>query len=439
MLSRFTKVMRSSFSTKSWLENVPMGPADPILGLTERFNKDTDPRKVSLGVGAYRDDNGKVRLALKLSLVSATNLTTSQKPYVLPSVWEAEERLLQSKRNKEYSGIGGTKEFVDLSLKFAYGDNSQALKDGRVVGVQTISGTGGCRVAGEFFARFIGKGTPIYLPNPTWGNHIPIMKDAGLEVKRYSYFEPASRGLNFSGLVSELHGAPNKSIFLLHACAHNPTGVDPTADQWKEISAIMKEKEHIVFFDCAYQGFASGDADHDAAAIRQFVQDGHNVVLSQSYAKNFGLYGERVGALSIVCKDAEEAARTESQLKILIRPTYSNPPIHGALLVSTILGDPVLKKQWYEECKGMADRIISMRRLLKESIQKLDGSTTEWNHITDQIGMFCFTGLTEPQVERLINHHHIYLTKDGRISMAGVNTKNVEYIAQAIVEVVQNA
>ncbi|KAG9409848.1 Aspartate aminotransferase, mitochondrial [Aphanomyces cochlioides] len=422
MLSRCSialKASRRTFSSKSWLASVPMGPADPILGLTEKFNKDTDPRKVSLGVGAYRDDNGK--------------------PYVLPSVREAEERLLKANKNKEYSGIGGTKDFVDLSLKFAYGDDSQALKDGRVVGVQTISGTGGCRLAGEFFSRFLGKGTSIYLPNPTWGNHIPIMKDAGLEVKRYAYFEPASRGLDFSGMLSDLKGAPSKSVFLLHACAHNPTGVDPSAEQWKEISAVMKEKEHVVFFDCAYQGFASGDADRDAAALRQFVEDGHNVVLSQSYAKNFGLYGERVGALSIVCKDAEEAARCESQLKILIRPMYSNPPIHGALLVSTILGDAALKKQWYEECKGMADRIISMRQLLKENIAKVDGSTNEWNHITDQIGMFCYTGLTEPQVERMITKHHIYLTKDGRISMAGVTSKNVEYIAQSIAEVVQHA
>ncbi|KDO34648.1 hypothetical protein SPRG_00710 [Saprolegnia parasitica CBS 223.65] len=415
-LLRSTKLQTRAMS---WLKDVPMGPADPILGLTEKFNKDTDARKVSLGVGAYRDDNGK--------------------PYVLPSVWEAEKRLIDAKKNKEYAGIAGIKEFVDLSLKFAYGDNSKAIKDGRVTGVQTISGTGGCRLAGEFFARFLGKNTPIYLPNPTWGNHIPIMKDAGLDVRRYAYFEPASRGLNFSGLMSDIQGAPEKSVFLLHACAHNPTGVDPTKEQWAAISKAMKEKNHVVFFDCAYQGFASGDADRDAAAIRQFVEDGHNIVLSQSYAKNFGLYGERVGALSVVCKDADEAARAESQLKILIRPMYSNPPIHGALLVSTILGDDKLKRQWYGECKSMADRIISMRSLLKANIAKIDGSTTEWNHITDQIGMFCYTGLTEPQVDRMMAKHHIYLTKDGRISMAGVNSKNVEYIAEAIAEVVQHA
>jgi aspartate aminotransferase, mitochondrial len=299
------------------------------------------------------------------------------------------------------------------------------------------------RLAGEFFARFLGKGTPIYLPNPTWGNHIPIMKDAGLEVLRYSYYEPASRGLDFAGLLSDFEGAPDGSVFLLHACAHNPTGVDPTMGQWQQISELFKAKQHIAFFDCAYQGFASGDANRDAAAVRQFVADGHKILLSQSYAKNFGLYGERVGALSVVCQDQEEAQRVESQLKILIRPMYSNPPIHGALIVSTILSDPALKAQWYAECKGMADRIIAMRTALRDAVEKAERDSgakpSDWRHITDQIGMFCFTGLTEAQVSRMIETHHIYLTKDGRVSMAGVNGKNVEYIAKSMAEVVQNA
>jgi aspartate aminotransferase len=238
----------SSVSSGNWLENVPMGPPDPILGLTERFNKDTDKRKVSLGVGAYRDDHGK--------------------PYVLPSVLEAEKRIMTQKKNKEYAGIAGMKDFVDLSLQFAYGEDCQALVDQRITGVQTLSGTGGLRLAGEFFAKFLGKNTPIYMPNPTWGNHIPIMKDAGLEVLKYTYYEPASRGLDFSGLMSDFEGAPDGSLFLLHACAHNPTGVDPTMDQWKDIAQLMKAKQHIPFFDCAYQGFASGDATRDAAAIR---------------------------------------------------------------------------------------------------------------------------------------------------------------------------
>ncbi|KAJ0405665.1 hypothetical protein ATCC90586_004468 [Pythium insidiosum] len=384
---------------------------------------DADARKVSLGVGAYRDDDGK--------------------PYVLPSVQEAERRIMAAGKNKEYAGIAGMKDFVELSLQFAYGEDSEALREKRVAGVQTISGTGGVRLAGEFFARFLGKGTPIYMPNPTWGNHIPIMKDAGLEVRRYAYYEPASRGLDFNGLLSDLQGAPDGSLFLLHACAHNPTGVDPTMEQWRQISDVMKAKNHIAFFDCAYQGFASGDATRDAAAVRHFVKEGHRVILSQSYAKNFGLYGERVGALSVVTASQEEAQRVESQLKIIIRPMYSNPPIHGSLIVSTILKDPELKAQWYRECKGMADRIISMREALRTRIEAIEKANntgkSDWRHITDQIGMFCYTGLTEAQVERMIEKHHIYLTKDGRVSMAGVTSKNVDYLAECMAEVVQNA
>nr|CCA21967.1 unnamed protein product [Albugo laibachii Nc14] len=405
-----------------WMENIPMGPADPILGLTERYNQDTFPKKASLGVGAYRDDNGK--------------------PYVLPSVLEAEKRLMDAKRNKEYAGIAGIQEFVKLSLQFAYGKDSAPLAEKRVAGVQTISGTGGCRLAGDFFARFLGPNTRIYLPNPTWMNHHNIMKDAGLDIKHYAYYEPASRGLAYDTLLGDLQGAPDGSIFLLHACAHNPTGVDPTMDQWKEISRVMKTKQHIPFFDCAYQGFASGEADRDAAAFRHFVDEGHNVVLCQSYAKNFGLYGERVGALSFVTKDEEEKERVESQLKILIRPMYSNPPIHGALIVSTILSDTDLRKQWYKECKGMADRIITMRQVLRSELESIDkecGLVSDWHHITNQIGMFCYTGLTQAQVERMIEKHHIYLAKDGRISMAGVTSKNVRYLAESMAEAAQNA
>lgn len=430
LASRFLQqsrgAMRASnqlIRSKHWLASIPMGPPDPILGLSERFQKDTFPKKVSLGVGAYRDDNGK--------------------PYVLPSVQEAEERLIKAGKNKEYAGIAGQKEFVDLALEFAYGEDSKPLKENRVAAVQTISGTGGVRVAGEFFSKFLGKNTPIYMPNPTWGNHIPIMQNAGLEVRKYSYYKADTRALDFEGLIKDMREAKDGSLFLLHACAHNPTGVDPTLDQWKEISQVMKEKNHIPFFDCAYQGFASGDAIRDASAVRHFVEEGHNIVLCQSFAKNFGLYGERVGALSFVAHSPEEAERIQSQLKIVIRPMYSNPPIHGSLIVSTVLSDPTLKNQWYKECKGMADRIISMRTLLKEKVEKnlqeQYKDNTEWNHITDQIGMFCFTGLTEAQVDRMVEKHHVYLTKNGRISMAGVTSKNVDYIAECIAESVHNA
>jgi len=398
-------------SASTWAD-VPMGPADPILGLNEMFQKDTDPNKVSLGVGAYRDDSGK--------------------PWVLPSVRTAERKILDSGVNKEYLGISGHSPFVDLSLKFAYGDDAAVVKENRVAAVQTLSGTGACRIAGAFFNRFnLSAENTIYQPNPTWGNHIPIFKDAGMNVAQYSYYDKNTIGLDFEGMIKDIKSAPDGSAFLLHACAHNPTGVDPNAEQWKEISHEMKTKSHKVFFDCAYQGFASGDAEKDAGAIRQFVADGHLICLAQSYAKNFGLYGERVGAFSVVCADEEEAKRVESQLKIIIRPMYSNPPSNGARIVETILSDSELKPQWYKECKEMADRIITMRTLLKNNLEKA-GSTRNWDHVTNQIGMFCYTGITPEQVEKMRVEHHVYMTKDGRISMAGVTSGNVEYISNAL-------
>lgn len=252
-----------------------------------------------------------------------------------------------------------------------------------------------------------------------------------MDVKQYAYYDKDTIGLDMSGLVRDMEGAPDGSVFLLHACAHNPTGVDPSLEQWKEISSVMKKKKHVPFFDCAYQGFASGDAEKDAAALRLFVDDGHQVCLAQSYAKNFGLYGERVGAFSVLCADPDEAARVESQLKIIIRPMYSNPPVNGARIVQTILEDPVLKPQWYAECKSMADRIIEMRTLLKTNLEKA-GSSRNWDHVVNQIGMFCYSGLTEQQVESMRVDKHVYMTKDGRISMAGVTSNNVEYLANAM-------
>ena len=394
--------------------HVEMGPPDPILGLTEAFQKDTDAKKIGLQVGAYRGDDGK--------------------PLVLESVREAERRIYEAKMNHEYAGIVGVADFNKLSLQFAYGADSAPIAEGRVAVTQTLSGTGACRLVGEFLSRFVGAGSPIYLPSPTWGNHIPIMKDAGLEVRRYRYLDSKTNGLDFAGLMEDADAAPDGSPFMLHACAHNPTGVDPTEAQWNEISALMKRKQHKVFFDCAYQGFASGDATRDAHAIRQFVADGHPIMLSQSYAKNFGLYGERIGALSVVCADADEKARVESQLKILVRPMYSNPPVYGARIVAEVLGDPALRAQWTAECKAMADRIIEMRAALRSQLGAA-GSKREWSHITSQIGMFAFTGLTEPEVLELRSKYHIYLTNDGRISMAGVTTGNVEYLASSIAAV----
>lgn len=390
---------------------IPLAPADKILGLNEEFAKNTSPTKVNLGVGAYRDDKGK--------------------PYILPSVRAARVKLEAKNPDHEYAGIAGLAPFVKHSLEFAYGEGATVLKEGRVAAVQTLSGTGACRLVGEFIARFMGKGKDMYMPDPTWGNHIPIMKNSGLEVPKYRYFDPKTKGFNFEGMLADVLSVKGGSAFLVHACAHNPTGCDPTRKQWDELSQAFLSKKHIVFFDSAYQGFASGDSEVDAYSIRKFVSDGNQIILGQSYAKNFGLYGERVGALSVVTSSPEETERVNSQLKLLVRPMYSNPPIYGARIVQEILSDPVLKKQWAVECKGMADRIISMRHALRSELEKL-GSKVPWGHITDQIGMFAFTGLTEAQVLQMRREHNVYCTDDGRISIAGLTSGNVGLVAAAM-------
>eukprot|EP00798_Chlamydomonas_sp_ICE-L_P027358 gene27358-4659_t len=252
------------------------------------------------------------------------------------------------------------------------------------------------------------------------------------------YYKPETRGLDFVGLMEDIKNAPAGSLFLLHACAHNPTGVDPSIEQWKEISKLMKEKDHFPLFDMAYQGFASGDCERDAQAIRIFLADGHRLATSQSYAKNMGLYGQRAGAFSIVCDNEKEAIAVESQMKAVARAMYSNPPLHGALLVSKILSCPDLKQQWYGEVKGMADRIITMRGMLRQNMEDA-GSKWSWNHVTDQIGMFAFSGISPEMVDTMATKHNIYMTRNGRISMAGVNTKNVERLAKAIHDVISTA
>jgi len=362
--------------------------------------------------GAYRDDNGK--------------------PLVLDCVREAEKRIAGS-HNMEYLPTNGLKDFVQHSLRLAFGEDSKHVADGTIASVQSLSGTGSCRLMAEFQRRFM-PGCTVYITVPTWSNHHNIWRDAGCEQDTFRYYKESTRGLDFEGMMEDIEKAPNGSMFLLHACAHNPTGVDPTAEQWKEISKLMKSKGHFAFFDMAYQGFASGDCEYDAQAIRIFVEDGHKVAVAQSFAKNMGLYGQRIGAVSIMCEDKEEAVRVESQLKVIARAMYSNPPLHGALIASTILGDPALKKQWYAEVKGMADRIIGMRTLLRKHLEE-SGSTLSWKHVTEQIGMFCFSGMTGEQVDKLRTEHHIYMTRNGRISMAGVTSQNVERLAKAIHEV----
>merc|ERR1712241_1659580 len=320
------------------------------------------------------------------------------------------------------------------AAKLAFGADSSVLKDSRNVTVQGISGTGSLRIGAEFISKHWPTNRTIYLPKPSWGNHTPIFKFAGFNVGGYTYYDPATCGLNFSGAMEDIKNIPEGSVIMLHACAHNPTGVDPTPEQWKEMSALLKQKNLLPYFDMAYQGFASGDVDRDAFALRYFIDEGHNVLLAQSFAKNMGLYGERVGAFTVVCADKEECARVTSQMKILVRRNYSSPPINGSRIVTELLSDPQLKAMWLKDVKGMADRIISMRAMLKEGLKK-EGSTRDWSHITDQIGMFCYTGMNQQQVEKIIKDHSVYLTKDGRISVAGISSSNVGYLAKAMHDV----
>jgi len=390
-------------------KNVEMGPKDPILGVTEAFQADPNPLKVNVGVGAYRDDAGK--------------------PYVLDSVKRAQERILNE--NMEYPPISGVPAFVKASTNLAYGADSDAITNKKVAALQSLSGTGALRLSAEFLKTFSPNVT-VHLPNPTWGNHFPIYGKAGIATNTYRYWDPNTLGLDLKGMCEDIRNA-DPGVVVLHSCAHNPTGVDPTMDEWKEISAAVKAGGHFAIFDNAYQGFASGDTDKDVAAVRFFIEEGHNIGLCQSFAKNFGLYGHRVGCFSILCEDADEAARVESQLKIIARAIYSNPPLHGARIVATILEDPALKQLWQDEIKLMSSRIMDMRTALKSNLIDA-GSTLNWDHITNQIGMFSFTGLTKEQCDFMTKNHSIYLTSNGRISMAGVTTENVGRLAIAMHE-----
>jgi aspartate aminotransferase len=394
-----------------------MGPPDKIFGLNVLFNEDKSPLKVNLGIGAYRDDNGH--------------------PVVLKSVKEAERRIFDRNMDHEYAGIAGLQSFVDRSVEFAYGEDSPAIKDKRVAAVQSISGTGGVRMTCEFIARFMGKGSKMYISDPTWGNHLAIVKDAGLEPAKYNYYDASRCAYNHKGFVEDIKRLPNESVFMLHACAHNPTGVDPTPEQWHKIAQVMKENDLFPYFDVAYQGFASGCLDKDGYGVRYFVKEGFQMVIAQSFAKTMGLYGERCGALHIVCSDKTTAEKVLSQVKIIIRSNYSSPPIHGGRIAGKILVNAENRAKWLVELKAVTDRMNSMRTALKAALIK-NGCKGNWDHITNQIGMFSFLGLTPKQCEQMINKHHIYMTGNGRISIAGLTTSNVDYVANAIKDVVEN-
>ncbi|KAL8670876.1 MAG: hypothetical protein Q9168_004607 [Polycauliona sp. 1 TL-2023] len=416
--------MEGSNPTVFSSDHVPQAPEDPLFGLMAAYRKDTFEKKVDLGIGAYRDDNAK--------------------PWVLPVVKKAEGILQKDPNlNHEYLPIAGLADFTSAAQKLMLGAESPAIKDKRVTSFQTISGTGAVHLGGLFLSKFYPRpeNQPIYFSSPTWANHNQIFSNVNLPIKPYPYFSPSTKGLDFDGMRSAIDSAPPGSIILLHACAHNPTGVDLTQSQWKTIATSIRSKNHFPFFDCAYQGFASGDLEHDAWAVRYFVDQGFEMCIAQSFAKNFGLYGERAGCFHFVTGPGPDAEKTigriASQLAILQRSEISNPPAYGARIASLILNDASLFREWEDNLRTMSGRIIEMRKALRSRLEELNGKEGSWKHITEQIGMFSFTGLSEGQVLKVREDAHIYMTKNGRISMAGANTGNVEYIAKAMDEVVR--
>eukprot|EP00210_Caulerpa_lentillifera_P006611 g6316.t1 len=400
----------------SILEGVSQAPPDPILGLTDMFKKDDDERKLNLGVGAYR--------------------TEELKPYVLKVVREAEQKMLAKDENKEYLPIDGLPAFKQATSNLLLGADNAVLKEARVATIQTLSGTGALRIGGAFIQRFLPEAS-IYFSDPTWGNHKAIFTDAGVPWKTYRYFDAKTTGLDFEGMCEDISAAPEGSVILLHGCAHNPTGIDPSEDQWIKICEICESKKLLPFFDVAYQGFATGSLEKDAFAPRLFAEKGMEFIVAQSYSKNLGLYAERIGGLNFVLKSSDVTKRVLSQLKKLARSMYSNPPVHGARIVAEVVGDPVMFKGWKSEMEAMAGRIKSVRKILYDHLVRLMPEK-DWTFVTSQIGMFSFTGLNPAQVENMMDKHHVYLTKDGRISLAGLSSSKAEYLANAIVDSFKN-
>lgn len=401
-----------------------MAPPDKILGISEAFVKDLNPKKINLGVGAYRDGKGK--------------------PIVFPSVKKAETVLLENETNKEYTGITGSKTYQDAVRQFIFNNSNkdangaQLIKEGRIVTAQTISGTGSLRVIADFLNRFYSSKN-IFVPKPTWANHVAVFTDAGLKADFYAYYDVKNNGLDFANLKKSVAAAPEESVILLHACCHNPTGMDLTAEEWEEVLEIIQQRKLFPLVDMAYQGFASGNTYEDIGLIRrlnELVVEGKipTYALCQSFAKNMGLYGERTGSISIITESAEHSKAIESQLKKLIRPIYSNPPIHGSRIVETIFANENLFQEWLSDL----DQVVGRLNVIRDKLyQKLDKSNYNWDHLLKQRGMFIYTGLSAEQVIELREKYSVYATEDGRFSISGVNEDNVDYLADAINQVIK--
>ncbi|WP_068431658.1 amino acid aminotransferase [Piscicoccus intestinalis] len=394
--------------------DVQQAPPDAILGLTEQFKADANPKKVNLGVGVYQNEHGVLPL--------------------LRCVEEAERRLAANPKAKGYLSIDGLPTYDTDVRELVFGAGSPLLEEGRVVTVQALGGTGALKLGADFL-RQVSPDAKVLISTPSWENHQALFTRAGFTVEKYRYYDAAAKGVDVEGMLADLRAAEPGTIVVLHACCHNPTGYDLSADQWQQVIDTVLEARLTPFLDMAYQGFSEG-IDEDGAVVRAFAQRVPNFFVSTSFSKSFSLYGERVGGLSIVCSDSDEAARVLSQVKIVIRTNYSNPPTHGAALVETVLADPQLREQWVEELGQMRDRIKSMRSALVEGLQRA-GVEADMSYITDQVGMFSFSGLNRDQMVRLRNEFGVYGTDTGRICVAALNPDNVDYVSESIAAVLK--
>ncbi len=391
---------------------VAMAPRDPILGLNEQFNADPNPSKVNLGVGVYYDDNGKLPL---LACVAA-----------------AEAQMQAAPKPRGYLPIDGIAAYDSAVQGLVFGADSEVLKARRVATVQALGGTGGLKIGADFLKR-LNPGAKVLISDPSWENHRALFTNAGFPVETYPYYDAANRGIHFEGMLGALNAAAAGTVVVLHACCHNPTGYDLTPAQWAQVVEVVKAKGLVAFLDMAYQGFGEGIAE-DGAVIQQFLAAGLDFFVSTSFSKSFSLYGERVGALSVVCASAEEATKVLSQLKIVIRTNYSNPPTHGAQVVATVLSTPALRAQWEEELAGMRVRIKQMREALVAEL-KAAGITDDLSYVTRQKGMFSYSGLSAEQMQRLRAEFGVYGVDSGRICVAALNSKNLKPVAAAIAAV----
>ncbi len=397
----------------SILTGIEMAPRDPILGVTEAFNADPNPRKVNLGVGVYYDDNGKVPL--------------------LECVRRAERQLVENAPPRSYLPIDGLPEYDRRVQALVFGEDSAARSDKRIVTVQALGGTGGLKIGADFLRR-VDPAAEVWISSPSWENHRALFENAGFVVKSYPYYDAATHGVDFAAMLNTLEGLPAGTIVVLHACCHNPTGVDPTAEQWTRVINAVKARALVPFLDIAYQGFGDG-LDADAAPVRRFAEAGMPVFVSNSFSKSFSLYGERVGALSVVAASSDEAARVLSQLKRLVRTNYSNPPTHGGKVVATVLGDPELRALWEQELGQMRARIRSMRQQLVDKIHaRVRG--VDYGFVTRQRGMFSYSGLSKAAVQRLREEFSVYAIDTGRICVAALNSHNLDYVTEAIAQVI---